>query len=199
LTCGFFNCIIIGKTNSYIRQVEAMEKEQVHWKQTIESLVAEKNYHRSLFTQTIITSFSSTANVIDTYLDIYFSQYAPLNRTGFHMLQILISAGGSMIQTELSKRVYRSRYTITKTVDMLEENGWVERKPVEGDRRVNNVTITTKGLDLIKNSMDGMLEMSQLAVSCLNERERKELRAINKKLREHVSGLIDNIRRNSQS
>jgi len=169
------------------------------WKQTIESLVAEKNYHKSLYTQTIVTSFSSTANVIDTYLDIYFRQYSPLNRTGFHMLQILISAGGSMIQTELSKRVYRSRYTITKTVDMLEENGWVERQPVEGDRRVKNVTITTKGLDLIKNSMDGMLEMSQLAVSCLDERERKELRSINKKLREHVSNLIDNIRGKSQS
>jgi DNA-binding MarR family transcriptional regulator len=176
-----------------------MVQDPEHWKQAIESLVAEKNYHRSLYTQTIVTSFSSTANVIDTYLDIYFSQYAPLNRTGFHMLQILISAGGSMIQTELSKRVYRSRYTITKTVDMLEENGWVQRKPVAGDRRVNNVTITTKGLDLIKNSMDGMLEMSQSAVSCLDERERMELRAINKKLREHVSGLIDNIRRKKQS
>lgn len=169
------------------------------WRQTIESLVAEKNYHRSLYTQTIITSFSSTANVIDTYLDIYFSQYAPLNRTGFHMLQILISAEGSMIQTELSKRVYRSRYTITKTVDMLEKNGWVERQSVEGDRRVNNVTITTKGLDLIKNSMDGMLEMSQLAVSCLDERERKELRLINRKLREHVSNLVDNTRSKNQS
>jgi len=170
-----------------------------HWKQTIKSLVAEKNYHRSLYTQTIVTSFSSTANVIDTYLDIYFSQYAPLNRTGFHMLQILISAEGSMIQTELSKRVYRSRYTITKTVDMLEKNGWVERQSVEGDRRVNNVTITTKGLDLIKNSMDGMLEKSQLAVSCLDEIERKELRLINRKLREHVSNLVDNTRSKNQS
>jgi len=176
-----------------------MVQDSEHWKQTIESLVTEKNYHRSLYTQTIVTSFSSTADVIDSYLDIYFSQYAPLNRTGFHMLQILISAGGSMIQTELSKRVYRSRYTITKTVDMLEGNGWVERKPVEGDRRVNNVTITTKGLELIKNSMDGMLEMSRLAVSCLDERERKELRAINKKLREHVASLVDNIRRNNKS
>jgi len=170
-----------------------------HWKQTIKSLVAGRNYHRSLYTQTIVNSFSSTANVIDTYLDIYFSQYAPLNRTGFHMLQILISAEGSMIQTELSKRVYRSRYTITKTVDMLEKNGWVERQSVEGDRRVNNVTITTKGLDFIKNSMDGMLEMSQLAVSCLDEREGKELRLINKKLREDVSNLVDNTRRKNQS
>lgn len=176
-----------------------MTANEEHRKQVLESLVAEKNYHRSLYIQTIITSFSSTANVIDTYLDIYFSQYSPLNRTGFHMLQILISDGGSMIQTELSKRAYRSRYTITKTVDMLEQNGWVKRQPIKGDRRVKNVTITTKGLDLIKNSMDGMLEMSQLAVSCLDERERKELRSINKKLREHVSSLIDNIRAQKQS
>ena len=171
-----------------------MIHDKVHWKQSIESLVTEKNYHRSLFTQTIITSFASAADVIDTYLDIYFSQYAPLNRTGFHMLQILITAGGSMIQTELSKRVYRSRYTITKTVDMLEQNGWVERQAVRGDRRMNNVTITTKGLDLVRNSMDGMLEMSRLAVSCLNEEERQELRSINKKLRAHVAELIENSR-----
>ena len=176
-----------------------MVKDKKHRQKIIESLVKEKNYHRSLFTQTIVLSFASTSDVIDMYLDIYFRQYAPLNRTSFHMLQILISAGGSMIQTDLSKRVYRSRYTITKTVDMLEENGWVERKSVEGDRRVNNVTITTKGLDLIRNSMDGMLEMSRLAVSCLDERELKELRTINKKLRDHVSDLVDNIRRKNQS
>jgi len=176
-----------------------MTENKEHRKQVLESLVVEKNFHKSLFLQTIITSFSSTADVINNYLDIYFSQFSPLNRTGFHMLQILISDGGSLIQTELSRRVYRSRYTITKTVDMLEQNGWVKRQPIKGDRRVNNVTITTKGLDLIKNSMDGMLEMSKLAVSCLDERERMELRSINKKLREHVSHIIDNIRRQNQS
>jgi len=172
-----------------------MTENREHWKQTLESLIAEKNYHKSLYLQTIMTSFSSTADVINSYLDTYFRQFSPLNRIGFQMLQILISNEGSLIQTELSKRVYRSRYTITKTVDILEQNGWVKRQSIKGDRRVNNVTITTKGLDLIKNSMDGMLEMSQLAVSCLDEGERKELRPINKKLREHVSNLIDNIRR----
>lgn len=170
-----------------------------HWKQTLESLITEKNFHKSLFTQTIISSFASTADVIDTYLDIYFNQYSPLNRTGFQMLQLLIGNGGSMIQTELSRRIFRSRYTITKTVDILEENGWVERRPIEGDRRVNNVTITTKGLDLIKDTMDGMLEMSQMAVSCLSDKEKKELREINKKLREHVRELIENIRGQNQS
>ena len=170
-----------------------------HWKQTLESLITEKNFHKSLFTQTIISSFASTADVIDTYLDIYFNQYAPLNRTGFQMLQLLIGNGGSMIQTELSRRIFRSRYTITKTVDILEENGWVERRPIEGDRRVNNVTITIKGLDLIKDTMDGMLEMSQMAVSCLSDKEKKELREINKKLREHVRELIENIRGQNQS
>jgi DNA-binding MarR family transcriptional regulator len=176
-----------------------MTENKEHWKQVLESLVSEKDYHKSLYLQTIITSFSSTADVMNSYLDIYFSQLSPLNRTAFHMLQVLVSAGGSLIQTELAKRVYRSRYTITKTVDMLEQNGWVKRQPIKGDRRVNNVTITAKGLDLIKDSMDGMLEMSHLAVSCLDETERKQLRSINKKLREHVSNLIDNTRRKNQS
>jgi DNA-binding MarR family transcriptional regulator len=171
-----------------------MDKNQTRRKKMLESLISEKNYHKSLYTQTIVSSFSSTADVINTYLDRYFSKYAPLNRTGFLILQILISESGSMNQTELSNRVFRSRYTITKTVDILEEHGWVERQPVKGDRRLNNVTITIKGLDLIKDSMDGMLEMSKLAVSCLNETEKKELRAVNKILREHVTKLLQSSR-----
>lgn len=98
-----------------------------------------------------------------------------------------------MIQIELSKRVFRSRYAITKLVDMLENNGWVERQPVKNDRRMNNVTITKKGLYLIKNIMDEMLDMSQLAVSCLNDKEHQELRAMNKKLRNHVTGLVEQL------
>ena len=176
-----------------------MTENEEHRKQTLQSLVAEKNYHKSLYLQTIIASFSSAADVINSYIDIYFRQFSPLNRIGFQMLQILISNEGSLIQTELSKLVYRSRYTITKTVDILEQNGWVRRQPIEGDRRMKNVTVTTKGLELVKNSMDGMLDMSQLALSCLDESERKELRSINKKLREHVASLIDNIRRQNQS
>jgi len=171
-----------------------MAKNQEHWKQMLESLVSEKNYHKSLYTQTIVSSFSSTADVINTHLDRYFSKYAPLNRTGFLVLQILISEGGSMVQTELSRRVFRSRYTITKTVDTLEERGWVERRPIKGDRRVNNVTITIKGLELIKDRMDGMLEMSRLAVSCLNDTEQQELRNINRRLREHVTKLLKDSR-----
>ncbi len=100
-----------------------------------------------------------------------------------------------MIQTEISRRIFRSRYTITKTVDILEEHGWVERQAVQRDRRANNVTITIKGLELIGDIMDGMLEMSQMAVSCLSNEEKKALREINKKLREHVRGLIENIGR----
>ena len=101
-------------------------------RQRLESLIADKDERRSLHKQTIVASASATGDVINAYLDLFFEKYAPLNRTAFWMLQILVSYGGSMTQTELAGRVFRSRYTVTKTVDMLEGNGWVQRRPVQG-------------------------------------------------------------------
>ena len=159
---------------------------------SLQALVAEKSYHKSLYTQTVVASSSATGHVVDTYLDIYFEKYAPLNRTAFWMLQILISEGGRLNQTELGKRVFRSRYTITKTVDTLEEQGWVERQPVKGDRRARNVVISEKGLNLVRESMDGMYEMSQKILACLSDEEQKQLREINRKLRMHLTDLVGN-------
>ena len=165
------------------------------WQKSLDSLIADKAKHRSLHKQTIVGSASATGDVINAYLDLFFERYAPLNRTANWMLQILISYGGSMTQTELAQRVLRSRYTITKTVDMLEEQGWVKRTPVQGDRRAKNVIITEKGLELIRSSMDAMAEMSEAAVSCLSEEEQEQLRSLNRKLRDHLTDLTSAMRR----
>lgn len=157
----------------------------------IKSLREETNLHDPPLSQIIVTSASHTADVLNAYLDNYFIQFSPLNRTGFNVLQILIRNEGSMSQTELSKYVCRSRYTITKTVDLLEEKGWVERKQTGKDRRVNNVTLTPSGLETIKKSLAGLLEVSELVMSCLDDNERWEIRTINRKLRSHISQLID--------
>jgi len=172
-----------------------MIDDATRWQESLSSLIADKDKQRSLHKQTIVGSASATGDVINAYLDLFFERYAPLNRTGFWMLQILISYGGSMNQTELAKRVFRSRYTITKTVDMLEANGWVERKAVQGDRRANNVTITEKGLQMIRDSMDAMAGMSQAAVSSLSVEEQEQLRSINRKLRDHLTELMSGMRR----
>jgi len=167
-----------------------MENEN-HFKHDIKSFRAETNLHDPPLSQIIVTSASHTADVLNAYLDNYFIQFSPLNRTGFNVLQILIRNEGNMSQTALSKNVCRSRYTITKTVDLLEQNDWVERIQTGKDRRVNNVTITTKGLEIIKKSLAGLLEVSEIVISCLDEKERWELRNINRKLRSHISELLE--------
>jgi len=78
---------------------------------------------------------------------------------------------------------------------MLEEQGWVKRTPVQGDRRAKNVIITEKGLELIRSSMDAMAEMSEAAVSCLSEEEQEQLRSLNRKLRDHLTDLTSAMRR----
>lgn len=167
-----------------------MENEN-EFEHNIKSLREETNLHDPPLSQIIVTSASHTADVLNTYLDNYFIQFSPLNRTGFNVLQILIRNEGSMSQTELSKNVCRSRYTITKTVDLLEQNGWVERIQTGKDRRVNNVTITAGGLEIIKKSLAGLLAVSEQVISCLDEKERWELRNINRKLRGHISELLE--------
>jgi len=159
------------------------------WQQALESTLTQINALNTDLSMSNLTSFSLTADVINRYLDAKLVEFAPISRTGYHILRILTTNGGSMNQTKLSKIVYRTKHTITSSVDSLEKHGWVKRESVRGDRRVNNVTITIKGLDLIKNSTEERVEVAFVAMSCLGEREQRQLRLIIPKLRKHIMNL----------
>ena len=148
---------------------------------------------RTLAQQMRVSAFLSliyTADVVNRYLDIQLTSL-PASRTGFSVLHNLILRGGSMTPTEISQRIFRSRHAVTKTIDTLEKQGLVRRKPIEEDRRIRRVSITKKGVELVKErSAEGQERMSRAIFNPLEEKQIEEFDRMLRQIRKHLLALI---------
>lgn len=71
-----------------------------------------------------------------------------LHRSQRWML-LTINFNGNISQKELAKRMEISPAAVTVTLKKLEAQGYIERAQSEDDSRVNNITVTEKGRDII--------------------------------------------------
>ena len=108
------------------------------------------------------------------------------------VMSTLYFNGGSMSPTEISKRISRTRHSITSMVDTLERQGLLQREPNLKDRRSINVTLTPEGKRLLERMMPVGYEIAQRALACLNDDEVMELKTLLKRIREHLLDQIAN-------
>jgi DNA-binding MarR family transcriptional regulator len=131
-----------------------------------------------------------TADVINQYLAVKMSEMES-RRTSFGILNALITHGGSMGSTELSKIVFRTKCAITRVVDTLVKDGLVKRISVKGDRRVKKIIITQKGIDLIRKTMLGRMQMADDSTSYLSDGEIEPVMEVLHNLRKHLLSKIN--------
>lgn len=132
-----------------------------------------------------------TGLMMDRYIDSKTSKYSQ-NRSRLDIMHTLITHGGTLKPSDLSKMVFRSKQTITKIIDSLEKDGMVKRKPMGKDRRTREVSITRKGLDSIKESLPHTLQISNTAMPTLSQEQMEELNAILRQIRRHLLSQIKN-------
>jgi len=137
----------------------------------------------------VFYSIIATADIANMYIDNEIRKYG-YHRTRFNIMYTLITHGGSMTPTEISKKIYRSKQTITAVVDGLEGDGLVRSRPVAGDRRIRMITITSKALDVVRETLPHRLQISHNAISCLKAEEVEQLNITLKKFRKHLSEKI---------
>jgi DNA-binding MarR family transcriptional regulator len=163
------------------------------FKENVDSLAEEiRAQARELRVDTLL-SFLYTSEIVDKYLDLEIGEQ-PITRAGFIVLHHLILNNATMIPTDISTKTLRSKHAVTKVIDTLEKQGFVKRTASEsgGDRRIRRVTITRKGLNLVKKATTGSRErMSQLIFRSLNKDQIKEFNRILKLLRKDTLELID--------
>jgi DNA-binding MarR family transcriptional regulator len=164
-----------------------------HFKGTIDSLAEEiRSQARDLKVYTFL-SFVYTTEIIDKYLDIELGGQ-PITRAGFNILHHLILNDGTMIPTEISKKIWRSKHAVTKVIDTLEKQGLVKRVAGEdsGDRRLRRISITRKGLNLVKKATTGSRErISQQLFRGLSQEEIELFNKMLKQLRKDTLELIE--------
>ena len=159
---------------------------------SIESMAADiRAQARQLRVDTFL-SLIYTTDIVNRYLDIQIAKL-PVSRTGFSVLHNLILRGGSMTPTDISKRVFRSKHAVTRIVDTLEKQGLVKRDPIGEDRRVRRVSITRKGLEIVKRSLaEGRQQISHEVFTPLDQKQVEELNTTLRQIRKHVLTRIPN-------
>ncbi len=92
-----------------------------------------------------------TASLLTNVGASLFRRY-DLTEAQFGVLFALKYKGVEVTQTDLGRRLVVTRASITSVLDKLEDKGLVERKRVEGNRRIHHVELTKKGQELINKA-----------------------------------------------
>jgi DNA-binding MarR family transcriptional regulator len=137
-----------------------------------------------------IVSFAYTADMVNRYLDIELRKDSS-KRIWSTVLHTLITHNGSMAQTELSKRIFRSKNSVTSAINMLERKGLVKRVASEQDHRIKLVTITEKGINSMNRIVSHRKEVNSRAIAFMNDQELKQFSEILKRFRQHMFNILD--------
>ncbi len=100
-----------------------------------------------------------------------------LSQSQFGVMEALLHLG-PLSQRQLTEKILRSSGNLVTVVDNLEKKGLVTRKPVPGDRRKVNVTLTASGTRLIKRVFPSHASAVARAMSVLTAKQQNELKSL---------------------
>jgi len=111
-----------------------------------------------------------------------------LGLTDFVALEALLHKGPQTI-TEIQSRVLLASGSMTAAVDRLEEKGFIRRTSATVDRRAKVLKLTPAGKRVVEAAYRRHAAELESAMSVLNPTEKRELRAILKKLGLFAAGI----------
>mgnify|MGYP001173349758 CR=1 FL=1 len=96
----------------------------------------------------------STTKLIEQDLNQRMSKQTPLTLAQFDALVAIDRAGAEgLTMTDLSRSLLVSNANSTGMVGRLAEKGWVVKKTSRKDRRVQTVTLSSKGRDILHEAI----------------------------------------------
>ena len=105
-----------------------------------------------------------------------------LSSTGFLVLVVLSTAGGSLELRALRRRMQTSKANATEVLDTLERRGLVERRRLTTDRRAVDVHLTPLGQELVDRLFPEHTARVERTFAVLDEEEKRQLASICRKL-----------------
>ncbi len=76
-----------------------------------------------------------------------------------------------MIQQDIAAVMDKTKSAILRSIDILEEKGFVKRQPVIGDRRKNVIKLTTSGRTIIDKMHSKFLDHDGILKQGINEKD----------------------------
>jgi DNA-binding MarR family transcriptional regulator len=108
---------------------------------------------------------------------------------GAYSALVAIKANPGVQPGALASALAVKRPNMTKLLDALEHDGWLERRWQKADGRTVALHLTKDGKKRISQIADEALAMDAYATACLTDRERRQLRALLEKVTTHLRRL----------
>lgn len=108
-----------------------------------------------------------------------------LTKEQWSVMAVLWKTDGCTQQV-LADATYRGRAGITRLLDNLEKERYIQRRSSETDRRTNLVFLTKKGKDIEKEVVDVVEETIRAMTKNISDKEIKELRDIFEKINKNI-------------
>jgi len=107
----------------------------------------------------------------------------------YRILGVLMKEGTPLSMSELGKRQYISKPYMTILVDQLILDGYVQRIPDTGDRRVINIAITAEGKRHLKQAASRYKETIKNMLAELDHQDLEDLCLSLEKLRNIIAKI----------
>ena len=76
-----------------------------------------------------------------------------------------------MIQQDIAEVMDKTKSAILRSIDILEEKGFVKRLPVAGDRRKNGIELTASGKAIVEKMHENFLERDEILKQGINQKD----------------------------
>ena len=138
-------------------------------------------------------SFTRNINVISRCAHAYRSDSLEGSGLGpshyFYIMQVCANPGIS--QEQLAKNLYINKSSVTRAIAALEENGFVQRRPCEEDKRVTRVYPTDKATEILPEVRRIARAWNDFLLSELEETERQQFLTTLDKITKKAQSYID--------
>ena len=138
-------------------------------------------------------SFTRNINVISRCAHAYRSDRLEGSGLGpSHYFYILLTcAEPGISQEQMAKRLYINKSSVTRAIATLEENGFVERRPCEEDKRVTRIYPTDKATGILPKVRRIARAWNDFLLSELEEDERQQFLTTLEKITKKAQSYID--------
>jgi len=89
-------------------------------------------------------------------------------------------------QKEIANLTYKDPASVTRMVDLMAKKGWIERQPIEGDRRAYGLHLTKEGKDFVKKMLPAAKELRAMGLENISQKELENFKKTLNKIYENM-------------
>src|SRR3981081_3912819 len=138
----------------------------------------------------LLFTLGELARLVRAYADKQAARYG-ITRAQWAVLAKVERVEG-MKQSELADRMHMQPITLTRLIDRLCENGWIERRGDETDRRVNRLYLRKAARPLLGKLSGVRSELTATAIQGIGPAEAHRMLAQLEAIKENVRNAIQN-------